>query len=108
MASYSDKVVNLGTKTTSGANVNFTYSASEINSAINSAGIPSDCRVSRVVVVFRGAKSTSLLTGGDADITMSISGYSKTHTDVVANNGTNDDFSSEDVVCSSDNIKGYL
>lgn len=108
MASYSDKVVNLGTKTTSGATVTFTYSASDINNAINSAGIPSDCKVSRVVVVFRGAKSSSWFTDGDADITMSISGYSKTHKDVVANNGTNDNFSSDDVVCSSDNIKGYL
>ena len=108
MAFYSDKVVDLGTKTTSGATVTFTYSASDINNAINSAGISSECKVSRVIVVFRGAKSSSWFTDGDADITMSISGYSKTHTDVVANNGTNDSFSSDDVVCSSDNIKGYL
>lgn len=107
MATYTNVAVGLGEKQDSGSSVSFTYSASDINNAINSAGIPSNCKVSRVVVQFRGAKSLTLF-GSSASITMSVGSYSKTHSGVIANNGTNNDFSSDDKTCTSDDIKGYL
>lgn len=108
MAQYNNIAVSLGQKTQGNtATANFTYSATDINNAINAAGIPSNCKVSRVVVQFRGAKSYTLF-GSSASITMSVGSYSKTHSGVIANDGTNDSFDSGDATCTSDDIKGYI
>lgn len=100
-------VIDLGNKTTSGSSASFTYSTTEINNAINAAGIPSNCKVSSVIIEFRGAKSVSLATG-KANITLSVGSYSTTKSGVIANDGTNNDFGSGDSTCYTDNIVNYI
>lgn len=107
MASYTNVPVALGDKKGTGKTPTLTYTATEINTAINNAGIPSDCTITKAIIKFMGAKSLSLPTGR-SDITMTLGSYSKIHTDVIGNEGTNDEFSSYDDECTSDDIKGYI
>ena len=99
-------VINLGERDGSGTSFTGTYTASEINNAINGAGVPSNCRVTELIVEFQGAKSLS--TQGTGSITMTLGSYSATFSNVIANNGFGNGFSDNDVVCYDDKIINYV
>jgi hypothetical protein len=99
-------VINLGDKDGMGSSFTGTYSASDINNAINAAGIPSNCKVTSLTVEFRGAKSTS--TQGSGSITLTLGSYSATYSGVIANNGFDNSFSDSDKICYDSKIINYV
>lgn len=105
MATYTNVAVYLGEQDGFGSNPTYTYSATDINTAINNV-IPSECKVTRIVIKFRGAKSTS--SHGKANITMTLGSYSRTYVEVIANDGMDNNFNTNDIECTSDDIKNYI
>lgn len=105
MAKYTNIAVALGNQSGNGSSKTFTFSASSINSLVNNT-LPSECKITRAVIQFRGAKPYSF--SGKGSITITLGSYSKSYSDVIANDGTNDDFGSGDTLCTSDDIKGYI
>lgn len=99
-------VINLGDKDGMGSSFTGTYSASDINNAINAAGIPSNCKVTSLTVEFRGAKSTSIQ--GSGSITLTLGSYSATYSGVIANNGFDNSFSDSDKICYDSKIINYV
>lgn len=105
MAKYTNIAVALGNQSGNGSSKTFTFSASSINSLVNNT-LPSECKITRAVIQFRGAKPYSF--SGKGSITITLGSYSKSYSDVIANDGGNDDFGSGDTLCTSDDIKGYI